>query len=148
MATYTQILYHIVFATKARKKAFTSANRENLLKYIWGIIKNHNCHLYRINAYKDHVHILLSLHPSICLADLVREIKVNSSKWMKENRVFTKFDYWQESYGAFTYSITEKDRLIEYVKNQEKHHQNLSFIDEYKSLLREHKIEFDERYLT
>ena len=96
---------------------------------------------------EDHLHIVTHIHPSIALADLVKNIKVASSGFIKDNGIFSNFFGWQDGYGAFTYSIKEKSRLIEYVKNQEAHHKRISFRDEYIELLREHEIAFDERYL-
>ena len=121
--------------------------REKLFRYIWGILKNRDCQLYRINAMEDHVHLLLFLHPSISLADLVRDIKSNASKWIKENKVFISYDGWQKGYSAFTHSVKDKSRLIEYIKNQEEHHKTITFIDEYKSLLKDAGIEYEEKYL-
>lgn len=147
MSTYTQILYQIVFSTKQREQVLEKERRPELFKYIWGILNNNNCHLYRINGVEDHLHIVTHLHPSVALADLVKSIKIASSGFIKENKIFEEFNNWQEGYGAFTYSIKEKVRLIEYVKNQEEHHKKLSFRDEYIELLKEHEIEFDEKYL-
>jgi len=118
-----------------------------LFRYTWGIIKNHEGHAFRLNGVEDHVHILTSLHPSVCLADLVKDIKTGSAKWINENKVFPQFDHWQEGYGAFTHSIREKAALIEYIKNQEEHHRRVDFLTEYRKLLRDTGIEFDEKYL-
>jgi REP element-mobilizing transposase RayT len=147
LATYTQIIYHIVFATKNRERVLEKSRREDLFRYIWGIVKNHDCHLFRLNGVEDHIHILTSVHPTVALADLVKAIKTGSSKWIKEENVFPQFAHWQEGYGAFTHSIREKDALIEYIKNQEAHHRRTDFLDEYRKLLREADIEFDEKYL-
>ena len=147
MSTYTQILYQIVFGTKNRERTLSPHNRPQLFKYIWGILDNSKCHLYRINGVEDHLHILTHIHPTIALSDLVKNIKVASSLFIKENGLFDHFNGWQEGYGAFTYNIKEKDRLIAYIQNQEEHHKPLSFRDEYINLLMEHGIEFDEKYL-
>jgi REP element-mobilizing transposase RayT len=147
MSTYTQILYQIVFSTKEREPVLEKATRPELFKYIWGVLNNSKCHLYRINGVEDHLHILTHLHPSVALADLVKNIKIASSGFIKDNRIFKNFTGWQEGYGAFTHSINEKLRLIDYVMNQEEHHKTISFRDEYIELLKEHEIEFDEKYL-
>ena len=147
MSTYRQIFYQVVFGTKNRKPSIVKEHDEELYKYISGIIKNKNCKLYRINGIEDHIHIMSDLHPSICLADYVKEIKVASSLWMKENGKFPAFEGWQDGYGAFTYSVREKDMIINYIKNQKEHHRSESFHDEYKRLLIENGIEFDEKYL-
>lgn len=147
MSTYTQILYHIVFSTKNRDRCLSQEKRADLHRYIWGVIKNKNTHLYRINGVEDHIHILSGLHPTICLADFVKDLKISSAGWIKQNRVFPRFSHWQEGYGAFTLSIKERDALIEYIKGQEEHHRRISFRDEFRKLLEEAGIEFDERYL-
>ncbi len=147
MSTYTQILYKIVFSTKNREFTLVKEGREKLFRYIWGILKNKKCHLYRINGMEDHIHILISLHPSVALSNLVKDIKVASSKFIRKNQVFPNFGYWQNGYGAFTYSYDVKDNLMAYIKNQEEHHKNISFLDEYKILLKEFEIEFEEKYL-
>lgn len=147
MSTYTQILYQIVFSTKQREKVLEKENRERLFKYIWGVLNKNKCHLYRVNGVEDHLHIVTHLHPSVALADLIKDIKLASSGYIKENGLFKDFNSWQEGYGAFTYSVKEKDKLIAYVMNQEEHHKKISFRDEYIELLKEHAIEFDEKYL-
>lgn len=95
----------------------------------------------------DHIHICSDLHPTICLSDYVKKIKVASSIWMKANGNFPLFNNWQEDYGAFTYNIKEKDRLIEYIKNQKEHHKTETFLEEYKRLLLENEVPFKEQYL-
>ena len=146
-STYTQIYYHIVFSTKERMPALTKDRREDLFRYIWGIIKNKQSHLYRIGGVEDHIHILTSLHPTVALAAFVKAIKVGSNEWIKESRVFPAFTHWQDGYSAFTQSQNEKDRVIEYIKGQEEHHSKESFRDELRRLLKEAGIEFEEKYL-
>ncbi|RJP77067.1 MAG: IS200/IS605 family transposase [Candidatus Zixiibacteriota bacterium] len=147
MSTYTQITYHLVFATRDRKPVLSSERREDLFRYIWGITQNHHCHLYRINGVEDHIHLLTTLHPSLRLSDLVKEIKLSSGKWIKENKVFPMFDFWQDGYGAFTHGAADRPRMIEYIINQQEHHKKVSFYDELRQLLIEAGIEFDEKYL-
>ena len=147
MSTHTQILYQIVFSTKDREKTLIEQNREQLYRYIWGILKNKNCTLYQINGIEDHIHIATHIHPTVSLSTLVKDIKVASSIWIKEQKIFPDFNGWQEGYGAFTYSIREKDTLIRYIKNQQEHHRNITFKEEYIELLQENGIEFDEKYL-
>jgi REP element-mobilizing transposase RayT len=147
MSTYTQILYQLVFSTYKREKTLTSENRKELFQYIWGILKNKQCHLYRLNGVEDHIHIITHIHPTLAPANLVKDIKIASSAMINEKNLFTNFNGWQDGYGAFTYSVKEKERLTEYVKNQEEHHKTLTFKEEYIALLKEHEIEFDEKYL-
>ena len=147
MGTFTQSPYQIVFSTKYRKKTLFKDERLELFKSIWGILKNNKCHLYRINGVEDHIHIIISLHPSVALANLVKDIKLGSTSFIKEKKIFHNFGGWQDGYSAFTYSIDAKDNLIEYVKNQEEHHKETTFKEELIELLNEHGIEFDEKYL-
>ena len=147
MSTYAQIIYHIVFSTKHRGTTLLAERRRDLFAYIWGILKKNQCHLYRLNGVADHIHILTSLHPTVALAELVKDIKVASSTWIKTEAVFPMFDHWQDGYGAFTHSVKDKDALIEYIKNQEEHHRTETFADEYRRFLKDAGIEFDERYL-
>jgi REP element-mobilizing transposase RayT len=118
-----------------------------MFRYIWGIIKNKKSHLYRIGGVEDHIHIFTDIHQTICVADFVKDIKIATSKWVKHPRIFRNFTNWQDGYGAFTVSRKEKNNLIEYIKNQEHHHNNLTFREEYKRLLLEAGIEFDEKHL-
>ena len=147
MSTYTQIRYQIVFSTKNREQTLDKQNQKELYKYIWGILKNKNCHLYQIGGVEDHIHIISDLHPSVSLSSYIKDIKLASSKYIKDKKLFITFDGWQEGYGAFTYSIKEKDKIIEYVKNQEQHHLKKTFKEELIELLKEHEIEVDEKYL-
>lgn len=144
---YTQILYQIVYSTKFREKVLTKDKRKDLFKYIWGVLNNHKCHLYRINGVEDHIHILTGLHPTVALSDLIKDIKIASSIWIKENNIFPNFNGWQKSYGAFTYSFNQKEILIEYIKRQEEHHKSITFKEEFIDLLKEHRIEYDEKYI-
>ena len=147
MSTYTQILYQIVFSTKHREPTLIKQNREELFKFIWGILEKKKCHLYRINGVEDHIHVLTHIHPTVSLSSLIKDIKVSSALHIKNQKLFHDFTAWQEGYGAFSYNINEKNRLIDYIKNQEIHHQKIDFKDEFIKLLKENKIEFDERYL-
>lgn len=148
MSTFTQIYYHIVFSTKDRERVLLAERREDLFRYTWGILKNKDCHLYRINGIEDHLHILASLHPTLALSDLVKDIKTGTNKWIKDNAVFPAFSHWQDGYGAFTVSHGDKDAVIEYIKGQAEHHKNVSFQDELREFLIKHGVKFDEKYLV
>ena len=147
MSTYTQILYQIVFSTRYRERTMIKKDRPEFFQYIAGLLKKKGCHLYRINGVEDHLHILTHLHPSLSLASLVKDIKLATTKLIKEKKLFPNFGGWQDGYGAFTYSIEAVNNLIEYIRNQEIHHKLSSFEEEYRNLLNEHKISFDEKYL-
>lgn len=147
MSTYTQILYQIVFSTKHRQGTLIKENRPELFKYIWGILKKKKCHLYRINGVEDHLHIVTHIHPMVALGPLVKDIKLASSDYIKEKKLFPDFDGWQDGYGGFTYAFSAKNDLIEYIINQEEHHRTKTFREELIELLHEHGIAFDEKYL-
>jgi REP element-mobilizing transposase RayT len=148
MATHTQLIYHIVFATKNRAATLEESQKKRLFAFIFHLLKNKKCFLYRINGVEDHIHILTHVHPSISISTLVKDIKVSTSLFIKRESVFKNFNGWQEGYGAFTETIKTKDRLIEYVKNQEKHHEKMSYFDEYKGLLKDYGIAFEEKFLS
>jgi putative transposase len=146
MSTYTQILYQIVFSTYLREETLTPSGRNELYSYIAGILENKKCHLYRINGVHDHIHIITHIHPTIALADAVKDIKLASTAHIKKNKLFPLFRGWQDGYGAFTYSFSEKDKLIEYVKNQEIHHRSINSKNELQIMLVENGIEYDEEF--
>ena len=146
MSSYRQVIYQIIFRAKHSQKTLNPKHTEILFKYIWGIVKNKNCHLYRINGMEEHIHILTDLHPSIALADFIRDIKTASSIMLKDSYHFPKFTGWADGYAAFTYSYREKERLINYIKNQQEHHKKETFETEYRRLLQDHNINVDERY--
>jgi putative transposase len=146
MSSYRQLLYHIVFRTKDSKPTIKQDYVVQLYSYITGIIKNKNSHLYCINDVEDHLHILTDLHPSIALADFVKEIKVSTSIWMKDKNLFPSFTGWAEGYGSFTCSYLDLGRLNDYVRNQQEHHKKKSFKEEYRILIMESGIKIDERF--
>jgi putative transposase len=146
MSSYRQILYHIVFCTKKRRKTINANHSRELYAYIYGIIRNKNCFLYRINGIEDHLHILCNLHPSIALADFMRDIKASSSLWLKQSGKFPGFRGWADGYAAFTCGWKDKDRIVRYIKNQQVHHRRASSREELRTLLHEQGVDFDEMY--
>ena len=144
---YTQIIYQIIFSPKYRKPCMNKSTRGQVFGYIAGLIKNKNCHLYQINGVEDHLHILTHLHPAVSLASLIKDIKISSNAFIKEHRLFPEFISWQDGYNAFTYSYSTVPDLIRYIQNQEQHHKKISFLEEIKSLFKEHGIDFDEKYI-
>jgi len=145
---YTQILYHIVLRTKRSEPSIAQENVSSLYKYIWGTIKNKKGKLYRINGMEDHIHILSDLHSSVALADFVKSIKVATSVWLKQSTDFPAFQGWSDGYAAFTYSYKEKEVLINYIKRQQQHHQEVDTQNELKRLWIENGMELDVRYFT
>jgi putative transposase len=146
MSSYRKHLYHIVFRTKDSLLTIRQDSVNELYAYITGIIKNKNSHLYRINGVENHLHILTDMDPSIRHIDFVKEIKVSSSIWMKNNNLFPAFKGWAVGYGSFTCSYRDLDGLIDYIKNQQEHHKKISFEEEYRKLLLEYGIIPDEKY--
>ena len=147
MSTHTQIIYQIVYSTKNREKCMLKKSRDKVFKYMGGLLKNKNCHLYIINGVEDHLHIVTHIHPTIALAPLIKDIKISCNNYIKGNRLFPDFPGWQDGYGAFTYSYNAMTNLIRYVQNQEQHHGIVTYEEEYISLLEEHGVEYDEKYL-
>lgn len=145
--TYTQLYVHIIFAVKGRENLISSSNREELHKYISGIVEKRGQKMLAVFCMPDHTHLLVGLKGDIAVSDLVRDVKAGSSGFINEKRwIKGKFN-WQEGYGAFSYSKSQLDNVINYVLNQEKHHGVRSFKDEYLELLQRFEVEYDERYL-
>jgi REP element-mobilizing transposase RayT len=144
--SYIQLHYHIVFGTKLRRPVLTDGFRKDLHGYIGGIIDGKNGQILEIGSTDDHIHLLTSCSPRIALADFIRDIKSNSSKWVHQERGLLDFE-WQEGYGAFTVSHSLIADVQKYVANQAEHHRRLSFADEFRAFLSKHGIVFDERYL-
>jgi REP element-mobilizing transposase RayT len=146
MSSYRQILYHLVFRTKESAPVLPLESSEELYRYIWGFVRKKDGMLYRINGMEEHIHMLVDLHPSVALADFLRDIKTSSSIWLKANVNFPQFDGWADGYAALTYSWRDKEMVINYIKNQREHHKKVSFMDEYRAMLQENGIAIDERY--
>jgi putative transposase len=147
MSTYTRILYQVVFSTKNRNPTLLKENRKELYNCIYGILKNKNCFTYQIGGIEDHIHIIFELHPSIALSNLIKDIKLGATSFIKEKEIFPDFMGWQDGYGAFTYNVDAKENLVFYVKNQEEHHKTISSINELKEMLKDFGVEYDEKYL-
>lgn len=128
-------IYHIVINTRSRKMTITEENKRELYKYIFGIINRFNCRLLRMNGIANHIHILLQLHPTVALSDLMHEVKRSSSIWLKEKHdLFPFFDGWGKEYAAFTCSYKDQNTIIDYIKGQEVHHKVYTYEDEIKTL--------------
>lgn len=145
--TYSQIYLHIVFSVKGRQNLIQNSWKEELHKYICGIINGKKQKVYAIGGMADHIHILISIKPDTAVSDLVRDIKANSSKWINEKHIVTGKFQWQEGFGAFSYAQSNLDTVIAYINNQEKHHEKKTFKEEYLELLQRFEIEYDEKYL-
>ncbi|MFN5380623.1 MAG: IS200/IS605 family transposase [Bacteroidota bacterium] len=145
--TYSQIYLQIVFSVKGRQNLISKNWKEELYKYICGIVNGKEQKVYAIGGVADHIHILVSIKPTIALSDLVRDIKANSSKWINEKGFIKGKFQWQEGFGAFSYAHSQLDIIIAYINNQEQHHLKKTFRDEYTELLKKFNVQYDENYL-
>jgi putative transposase len=145
--TYTQIYIQVVFAVQGRQCLIQPDHKEEIYKYITGIVTNQGQKMIQINGVADHVHLLIGMKPNIALSDLVRDVKAGSSKFINDRRwIKGKFN-WQEGFGAFSYGHSQLDQVIQYIRDQEKHHQQNSFKNEYLKLLRKFDIAFEDMYV-
>jgi putative transposase len=145
--TYSQIYIQIVFAVAGRENLISTDHREELHKYIYGIVNRRDQNMIAIFCMPDHTHILVGLRPSISISDLTRDIKAGSSNFINERRWVRGHFTWQEGFGAFSYSRSHIDRVCKYILNQEEHHRARTFKNEYLRLLKKFEVEYDERYL-
>jgi len=145
--TFSQIYIQTVFAVNGRLSLIRPEFKEELYKYITGIVRNKHQKLIATNGMSNHVHILIGLKPAIALADLVREIKVGSSDFINRKKWVRGRFSWQEGYGAFSYGHSQLDTIIRYIQNQEQHHRRRSFKDEYLASLKKFEIPFEEKYV-
>lgn len=145
--TYTQLYIHVIFSVQGRQNIIHKKWKNELYKYICGIINNKKQKVYAIGGVEDHVHLLISLSPSISLSDLVKDIKANSSKWINDKNLLLGKFKWQEGFGAFSYSQSQINNVINYINSQEIHHQKKTFKDEYLDFLNKFNVEHDEKYL-
>ena len=147
MSTYTQILYHIVFATKKRSPSLKDPqNCKKLFAYMAGVITKRNSKPIIINGFLDHVHILADVHPGISIADLVRDVKITSNKFIRMENLFPTFESWQEGYAAFTCSNKSLHHLRSYIANQEEHHKLQDSKEELRQILTENGVKWEEKY--
>ncbi|MGC9365378.1 MAG: IS200/IS605 family transposase [Fidelibacterota bacterium] len=145
--TFTQITIHIIIAVKRRENLLSKSIKPQIFRYITGIITNKSQKLLAINGVADHVHFLIGLSPEMALSDLVRDVKNNSTNFINKERLVPGKFQWQLGYGAFSYSRSQRSRIIRYIENQEQHHRKRTFREEYMSILKKFQVEYDEKYL-
>ena len=145
--TYTQIHIHTVFAVQSRKCLIKREWKDELYKYVTGIIHNYGHKVLQINGMPDHVHVLFGLRPTQSLSDLIQQVKQDSSAWINRKGFLSDKFSWQAGYGAFSYSKSQLPGIIRYIKNQEEHHRKITFTEEYVELLENFGIEYDQRYI-
>ncbi|MEN8191949.1 MAG: IS200/IS605 family transposase [Bacteroidota bacterium] len=145
--TYSQIYIQVVFAVQGRLNLISNSWKQELNKYIAGIIRGKNQKPIIINGASDHIHVFVGLKPSMAISDLVRDIKNNSSRFINDNKFISGKFSWQEGYGAFSYSHSQISNVYEYILKQEEHHKKKTFREEYLDFLKMFKIEYNEKYL-
>jgi len=145
--TFSQIYIQTVFAVQNRECMIHSSWEAELYKYISGIVRNKEQKMLAINGMPDHIHFFIGMKPSCCLSDLVREIKKSSNDFIRDKK-FLKYKFnWQEGYGAFSYSHSQIDSVINYIMNQKEHHKKQTFREEYLDFLKKFEISFKDKYL-
>jgi putative transposase len=145
--SYSQISIQAVFAVRRRANLIGKEWREELYRYISGILTNEKCFSLAVGGWKDHIHIFFGMPVTKCVADILRVVKANSSKWINEQKKIQGRFEWQSGYGAFSYSKDQRDRVIKYIMNQEAHHTQKTFKDEYLQLLQQFGVEYDHEYV-
>ncbi|HZB13768.1 MAG TPA: IS200/IS605 family transposase [Chryseolinea sp.] len=145
--TYTQIHIHAIFAVRNRGGLIQDEWKEELYKYIIGITQTHKHKLIAINGMADHVHLFLGMRPNQSLSDLMQDVKGSSSKWINEKRLVKGRFEWQAGYAAFSYGKSQIGEVISYIQNQDAHHRNRTFLDEYQLFLEKFTVEYDSRYI-
>ena len=145
-STHVSLHYHVVFATKDREPWFPPSLRRRLHEYLGGVVRHLNGVAHAVGGTGDHLHIAMGLKATHCLADVMREIKSESSRWIHEELRLAGFA-WQEGYGAFTFGAQDRDSVCRYVLDQEEHHRVKTFQQEYMQMLQRGMVEYEERYL-
>jgi len=145
--TFTQIHIHAVFAVQNRISLINKSWQDRLNKYIIAIIQKHGHKVLSIGGMPDHIHVLFGFRPTQALSALIQEVKRDSSEWINIEKLTMGRFSWQEGYGAFSYSKSQISKVANYIEAQEKHHEKKSFIDEYKKILKDFDLEYDEKYI-
>src|SRR5690606_28229645 len=145
--TYTQLYIQFVFAVKGRHNLIKESFRDELEKVMCGIVSKHNCKTYAVYCNPDHTHIFVSMRPALSPSKLMEQVKSGSSNWLNEKKYIPNKFFWQDGFGAFSYSKSDIDRIVTYILNQPEHHKKQSFRDEYLLLLEEFQVDYDPKYL-
>ena len=145
--TFTQLYIQFVFAVKYRECLIKKEWKDELYKYITGIVQNNKSKMLAINGMSDHIHIFISYKPTIAIPDLIKDIKLASGSWINDNKLLSHRFNWQEGYGAFSYRLRDIDEICRYIQAQDEHHRKRTFKQEYIGLLNDFAIAYDEKYL-
>jgi len=145
--TYTQIHIHAIFSVQNRQSLISSDWRDDLYKYITGIVQNHNHKMLQINGMPDHIHVLLGFRPTQSLSELMKYVKQDSTKWVNQNKFVNGRFSWQKGYGAISHSRSQVPQVIKYIQKQREHHKKKSFRQEYLDFLEKFDVDYDERFI-
>nr|AKB95196.1 putative transposase [uncultured bacterium] len=145
--TFYQLHAHLVFSTGGRRPVLTDKIAPDLYAYLGGAIRSEDAHAFIVGGHLDHIHALIGFKPTHCLADLVRNIKANSSKWLGKKIVGPHKFRWQRGYGIFSVSHSQRETVKEYISKQAEHHRQRTFEEEFRGLLANHGVTFEEAYL-
>ena len=145
--TYSQVYIQAVFAVKYRNAVISPAWKQDLLKVIVNLINETGCKTLIVNGVEDHMHCFFKLKPSLSISDLMQSVKAKSSKWINESNFLSERFEWQRGFGAFSYSKSQINSVYQYIANQEQHHKQENFREEYVKLLEAFEVEYDDRYL-
>ena len=145
--TFSQIYLQFVFAVKGRQSLVPKQHKEELHKYISGLVQNRKAKMLAVHCMPDHIHLFVGFKPSVLISDFIKEIKVESNEFITSKRWLTRKFSSQEGYGVFSYSQSHIDRVVKYILNQEHHHRKMTFRTEYHELLGKFQIPFEEKYL-
>lgn len=145
--SFTQLYAQIIFSVRYRKKLLTDSNREQIHKFITGIVANQNQKLIAINSVEDHIHIFVGFKPTCCIPDLVKEIKTGSTHFINKNKLVDTHFNWQDGYGAFSYGKSQISSVANYIENQKEHHKTKSFEEEFLEFLDKFNIDYDPKYV-
>jgi REP element-mobilizing transposase RayT len=145
--TYTQLYVHLVFSPKNREALIKKAWKDDIEKYITGIVQNNGHKLLAISCMPDHIHVFIGYNQNQLIPDLVENIKTSSNAWIKENK-FSKFKFqWQKGYGAFSHSQSQLSEVVNYILNQESHHRKRNFREEYLEILKKNDVKYQDEYM-
>lgn len=145
--TYSAVYHHLVFSTKGREPLIVSEIESRVWEYLGGIAREHGCVPVRVGGIETHVHLLVVMSPKVATSDLVKQLKVGSTHWVRANFSGLASFGWQDGYGVFSVSKSSVDEVCRYIDNQREHHRVKTFDDEYRAFLVKHGVEYDERYL-
>ncbi len=145
--TYTQLYIHCVFAVKYRAAMLHNDWDDRLRLYITATVQNEGHKMLSINNIADHIHFLVGLNPKQSISDMMRLVKGDSSEWINKEKLTSSKFQWQDGYGAFSHSKSQVDSVVKYIRNQEEHHKKTTFLDEYRKMLQDFGVEYDEQYI-